>query len=164
MKFNVDMPYPEVKVERKDLELAKKVFNLYAGEVSEDTSTHNYVLQALMFSENEEIRKILKEIAIVEMHHLELLGTLIKKLGLVPLFLSTNNNKIKWFSGSYVFYEKDLKKVLLKDIYIEKMAIKNYETLISETSDKNIIHLLKRIILDERLHIEIFEKLLTTLA
>lgn len=159
MKFCVDMPYPEVKVEKKDLELAKKIFNLYAGEVSEDTSTHAYILQSLLFSENEEIKNILKGIAIVEMQHLEILGSLIKELGLIPLYLSTQNNKIKWFSGSYIGYEKNLKETLLKNICMERMAIRNYEALLNETDDSYIQHIIKRIVLDERLHIEIFEKI-----
>lgn len=159
MKYCVDMPYPEVKVEKKDLELAKKVFNLYAGEVSEDTSTHTYVLQALLYSENEEIKEVLEGIARVEMHHLEILGTLIKKLGLIPLYLSVEDNKVKWFSGKYITYEKNLKEAILKNICIERIAIKNYEALINETNDEHVIHIIKRIILDERLHIEIFEKI-----
>ena len=159
MKYCVDMPYPEVNVEKKDLELAKKLFNLYAGEISEDTSTHTYILQMLLYSDNEEIKKILEGIAIVEMHHLEILGTLIKKLGLVPLFLSTDEDRVKWFSGKYITYEKSIKEAMLKNICIEKLAIKNYESLINETTDENVIHIIKRIILDERLHIEIFEKI-----
>ena len=160
MKYSVDMPYPNVKVEKKDKELAKKILSLYAGEVSEDTSSHNYIFQMLMFSENKELKEIFEGIAIVEMHHLEILGTLIKELGLAPVFLSIEAGKIKWFSGNYVNYNKNLRKILLKNIEIEKMAISNYERIIKETNDKNIVYLFKRIILDERLHIEIFEKLL----
>lgn len=159
MKFFVDMPYPEIKVNKKDIELAKKIFGVYAGEVSEDTSTHNYSLQSILFSYNEEIKEVLKQIAMVEMHHLEILGTLIKALGLTPLYLSVENNKVKWFSGSYITAEKSLKDAIFKNINYEKQAIKNYERLISETDDENIKYIFKRIILDEELHVEIFEKI-----
>lgn len=159
MKYKVDMPYPEVKVKNKDLELAKQIFNVYAGEVSEDTCTHSYILQKFLFSDNEEIKQIFHGIAIVEMHHLEILGELIKKLGLIPLYLSVKNNNVEWFSGKYVASEKNIKDALLKNINMEKLAIKSYENIIQSTNDENIIHIMKRIILDERLHIEIFEKI-----
>ena len=41
----------------------------------------------------------------------------------------------------------------------EKLAIENYESVISKTNDENVKYILKRIILDERLHIEIFKNL-----
>ena len=34
MNFKVDMPYPKVKVAKKNVDLAKKIFNVYAGEIS----------------------------------------------------------------------------------------------------------------------------------
>ncbi len=158
MKYCVDMPYPSVKVSKRDLNLAKKLLNVYAGEVSEDTSAHTYIFQSLIV-EDKEISKILKNIGIVEMHHLDLLGLLIKNLGLIPFFASVEKEKIKWFSGKYINYERDLKELLLNNIALEKKAISNYENILKETSDIYIIHLIKRIILDERLHIEIFEKI-----
>jgi len=159
MKYNVDMPYPEVKVKNKDIELAKKLFCLYAGEFSEDTCTHSYILQKILYDDNEEIKSILEGIAIIEMRHLEILGELIKKLGLVPLFLRVKNNKVEWFSGKYVTYEKNIKEALLKNICMERLAIKAYEDILVSTDDEYVIHIIKRIILDERLHIEIFEKI-----
>lgn len=159
MKFFVDKPYPEIKVKSKNIVLAKKIFSVYAGEVSEDTSSHNYSLQSILFSYNEEVKDILKQIAMVEMHHLEILGTLIKELGLTPLYLSVDNNKVKWFSGSYITAEKSLKDAIFKNINYEKQAIRNYQQLILETDDENIKKIFKRIILDEELHVEIFEKI-----
>lgn len=158
MKCYVDMPYPSIMVQKRDVELAKKILNVYAGEVSEDTSTHTYIFQSLI-SQNEEIKKILKDIGIVEMHHLEMLGLLIKKLGLLPIYISENNNNLKWFNGKYVNYERNLKKLIRDNIEMEKKAIRNYDEIIKETDDNYVIHLIKRIILDERLHIEIFEKI-----
>ncbi len=159
MRYFVDMPYPEIKVEKKDVELAKEILNLYAGEVSEDTAIHNYTFQMLMMQEDKEKKEILKGIAITEMHHLEILGTLVGKLGLTPFFVGVNNGSTKWFSGEYVTYEKEWKKILLSDIGLEELAIRNYERVIEKTSDECVKHILRRIILDERLHIEIFSKL-----
>ena len=159
MRYFVDMPYPEIKVEKKDVELAKEILNLYAGEISEDTATHNYSFQMMMMHDDKEKKEILKGIAITEMHHLEMLGLLIKELGLTPYFVGVNNGCTKWFSGEYVTYEKEWRKMLLANIGLEELAIRNYERVIEKTSDECVKHILRRIILDERLHIEIFSKL-----
>lgn len=159
MQFKVDIPYPEIKVERKDPDLAKRIFNLYAGEVSEDTAVHDYIFQMLILNDDKDLKTIFREVAITEMHHLEILGLLIKELGFTPVYVSVEDNKAKWFNTSYVNYEKNLKNILLDDIRIEEIAIKKYEEVIASTSDLNVQHILKRIILDERLHIEIFTKL-----
>ncbi|MCI9279998.1 MAG: hypothetical protein HFJ02_04290 [Bacilli bacterium] len=158
MQVKVDIPYPEVKVSSKNIKLAKEILSSYAGPISEDTAIHNYIFQYLIL-ENEEIKSILKEIAIVEMHHLEILGELVKKLGLTPLYLSVNNDKTKWFSGEYVTYEKELKNILLDNIRNEELAIKNYEKIIIQTDDEYVKYILKRIILDEKMHIQVFMKL-----
>lgn len=159
MQYKVDMPYPEIKVEKKDVEIAKEIFNAYAGEVSEDSAIHTYIFQMLLMNHQKEYKEILKGIAITEMHHLEILGLLIKELGFTPIYVSVLNNKTKWFSGEYINYSKEWKKMLLDNIKYEKQAILNYEKIITKTTDENIKHILKRIILDERLHIEIFQKL-----
>lgn len=159
MQYKIDIPYPEIKVERKDVELAKEILNLYAGEISEDTAVHNYIFQMLIMNEFEEKKTLLKEIAITEMHHLEILGLLIKELGLTPFYVGVKNNATKWWSGEYVTYEKEWKKILLDNIGLEELAIQNYENVIAKTTDEHVKHILRRIILDERLHIEIFSKL-----
>lgn len=155
----MNIPYPKIKVDKKDIEIAKEILSSYAGRVSEDSAIHDYVFQ-MMMQDNEEIKKILKEISIVEMHHLEILGNLIYQLGLTPLFASVVEDKTKWFSGEYVNYEKNWEQTLRDNIYQEEAAIRNYEKIILKTNDENVKHILKRIILDERIHIEIFAKLL----
>lgn len=159
MNYSVDMPYPKVQVEKKDICLAKKIMNVYAGILSEDTCIHTYIYQKLVLEENEDIKRILHGIAVVEMHHLEILGKLIMELGLTPLFASVENDTLKWFSGDYVIYNKNIKEILLSNIEQEEKVIKGYEDIIASTSDECVRHILKRIILDEKLHIEIFSKL-----
>lgn len=159
MEYCARLPYPDVRVEKKDIEVAKELLSSYAGRVSEDTAIHNYVFQEMM-QDNSELKKILEGIAIVEMHHLEILGKLIYALGLTPLFASVSDNHTKWFSGEYVNYERNWQETLRDNIFNEEMAIRNYEKIMEKTNDENVKHILKRIILDERIHIEIFTKLL----
>lgn len=153
MEFQANIPYPEVKVEGKNIEFAKMLANAYCGIISEDTAIHLYMYQS--FNLNDNISQILKKIAIVEMHHLELLAKTIKLLGLDPEYKVYEPSK--YFSGEYVNYS--LNNIFDINIKSEQMAIENYEKLIKVIDDKYIKELLKRIILDEKIHIEIFKKL-----
>lgn len=158
MNFKANIPYPTIKVEHQNKDLAKELLTLYAGTISEDTTIHKYIFQMLTIN-NPEIKQILKQIAITEMHHLELLGLLIKELGITPIFASISHNNLNWFNGSFINYEQDYQKMLLNNIQEEEQTIKNYEQILTKTTDPNIIHIIKRIIIDERIHIKIFTKL-----
>ena len=159
MEYKVNLPYPKIKVKQKDKTIAQMLLNSYAGEISEDTAIHDYIFQMMML-DLPEYKSILKGIAIVEMHHLEIVGNLIYQLGLTPIFGKTQNGIIKWFNTSYVNYSNDLTSVLQNDILEEQKTIEQYKVIIDCTKDDNVKEILKRIILDEELHIEIFSKLL----
>lgn len=153
MYYKSTLPYPEIKVENENIEYAKLLMYPYAGMISEDTATHLYMYQSFIL--DEEISKILENIAIVEMHHLEMLAKTINLLGIKPEYKSNN---IPWTSD-YVNYNTNLKDMLKTNIESEKLAIQNYQSLIKVIDDKYIKELLKRIIIDEEIHLKIFNEL-----
>ena len=154
MFYKSTLPYPEIKVEKENIEYAKLLMYPYASMVSEDTATHIYMFQSFIL--DDEIGKILENIAIVEMHHLEMLAKTINLLGLKPEYKS---NDIPW-NSNYVNYNTNLKDILKINIAAETLAIKNYQNLIKVIDDKYIKELLKRIIIDEEIHLKIFNDLL----
>ena len=74
--YKSNLPYPDIKVEKENIEYAELLSYPYVGLVSEDTATHLYMYQSFIL--DGEISNILEKIAIVEMHHLELLAKTIK--------------------------------------------------------------------------------------
>jgi len=165
MKCNVDIPYPEIPTLRKNPEVARMLMHAYAGEVSEDTAIHQYLFQSVILeSENPEIAKILKNISRVEMHHLDILAHLIKELGVYPIYLDPVTDPHAFWNAKYVCYDTELYYLLKQDIESEKQAILGYNSLIHVIDDEIVKGILKRIVLDERLHLEIFEKLLQSLS
>lgn len=167
MKVKLDIPYPEVKVEEENLYYADLLSQDYAGVVSETTAGMLYSYQHFnTFNSNEEFSKVIEEISIVEMMHLEMLGKTIKLLGKEPVYKtceSSRGNCVMW-SASNVKYDTDIKDMLKTNIRGEMQAVKNYEHHIKIIEDKYIKELLERIILDEKRHIEIFETLLNKLC
>lgn len=162
MKVELDIPYPEVKVEQKNTYYADVLSSDYAGKDSETTAVMTYSYQHFdKFNENELFAKTIEQISLVEMRHLEMLGKTIKLLGKDPVYStceSTRGDCISWTS-TYVNYETDLKEILKDNIKAEETAIKNYEHHKLIIDDNYIKTMLSRIILDEKRHIEIFKML-----
>ena len=64
-------------------------------------------------------------------------------------------NKRPW-TTQYVKYDKTLSQMMLTNIHNETLAIKNYRLLIKAIDDRYIKQLLRRIIIDEEIHLKIF--------
>lgn len=162
MKVKLDIPYPEVMVEEKNSYYADLLSQDYAGMVSESTAAFLYSYQHFnTFKSNEEFSKIIEEIAIVEMKHLEMLGKTIKLLGTDPVYKTCEASRgdcMMW-SASNIDYSTDLKDMLKTDIKAEETAIKTYEHHKRLINDKYIKRMLDRIIMDEKRHLEIFNSI-----
>jgi len=158
MKCKSDKPYPLIKVDKQNQDYAKLLLENYAGDISEDTAVHLYFYQSLVINEAfKDFAETMLAISKVEMHHLKLLGEVITKLGIKPIFGTiSKQNYVNAWNGKFVDYTTDLKEMLERNIRSETLAIKNYEDRIMKINDKNIKELLLRIIEDEEIHLEIF--------
>ena len=154
-EYHSDMPFPEIKVSGKNAYYASLLATDYAGFVSELTSVNQYFYHHIV-SENidKEISVMLENIAVVEMYHLEVLARLIFLLGEKPKYFAQDD----YWNGDYVYYGEDLLGQLEADLQGEYDAIENYEKNIEVIEDPYIINILKRIILDEEVHVRLFQK------
>ena len=154
LECQVNLPYPELKVEKENKLYAAYLLEDYAGLASELTSITQYSFQNFCkFLELPNLSQTLENIAKVEMKHLEILGKLIFLLGETPKYYANNS---KFWTSKVVDYNLDIKKMLASDIILEKQAIANYQKHITLINDKYIKNILKRIILDEERHLECF--------
>lgn len=162
VKCYVDLPYPEIKVEKPNIEYAKILLNSYAGKISEDSAAHLYIFQHIILEDKyKKYSSILKKIGIVEMHHLEMLGETIRKLGIEPVFMSYDKNKsglVPWRSN-YINYSVNIRDIINIDIDAEEKAIEYYKYTIEIIKDKYVRKLIERIIMDEELHLKIFKEI-----
>ena len=156
----VDKPYPEINVFEKNPAFAYKLLEVYAGEVSEFSAVGQYSFQSIFLNEYKELSKILEDISITEMRHVEILGKLIKALGLIPYYVVYENQRAIPWNSDYINFTTNYRDMLVSNIEKEKISINKYSQLISETNDQNIKSILNRIILDEKKHIEVLSRLL----
>lgn len=164
MNYQINKPYPEIKVIGKNEVYAKILLESYGGSISEDTAVHEYIYQHIVLKDiDEKLSNALLKISMVEMKHVSFLGEIINMLGLNPEFSKFNyftNNYEPW-NGLYLNYSTDILEMLKHDIKMEETAISQYKKSIHLINDPYIKNLLERIIEDEILHLHIFKTFYT---
>ena len=100
------------------------------------------------------------EISIVEMHHLDIFAKMCCKLGIDPRLWDCQNDFLEYWSPGYNVYPRQIQTMLENAIIQEQNTIDIYQYQISCIDEPVIQNVLQRIILDEQLHIQIFEKFL----
>lgn len=154
--YKSNEPFPNInnlKGTQQDIALLHKAFSSCG---SETTAILQYVFQSYVIKD-EDIAKIIENIAMTEMVHHDYLGKAIVKLGGTPYY--TNG-----FGGDYstkcVFEGKNIVDMLNQNIKDEESGINYYENIKKQLSSNELVELIDRIILDEIVHVETFNKLL----
>ncbi len=157
----VDLPYPEIKVRRKNRNYADLLNVDYCGFVSELSAITQYINNENRISFEEcAMARTLLGIAIAEMMHLQKLGELIVLLGgNVDFSCKTCNGRPKLWSPEYLTIPENIDKMLTADIEAEKDAVRQYEMHIKMIDDDCVNAVLRRIILDEEYHIMLLKSL-----
>jgi bacterioferritin len=153
-------PYPKIRVTRPNFQYAQLLLEDYAGKAGEFTATAQYIYHHFVLENiNEEVAELLKCVAIVEMHHMEILAETIQLLGVDPKFRIIERNQTeKYWDASYVFYGTALCDRLMANISGEWAAIANYRKHQSMIDDIYVKQILERIIMDEKYHIDLFNR------
>lgn len=163
-QYAAQVPYPLLQVEGKNLQYANLLMWDYASASSELTTITQYSYQSFCFYADpaqKELVHVLEQIAQVEMRHFRILGRLIVLLGGDPKLCICKRNRRKPWNGCMPDYRCCcVKEVLKRNIAGEEAAIQAYRTRIECIQDECVVSALKRIILDEEVHIEIFESML----
>ena len=158
-KYSAPEPYPEVKVTSPNLFYANLLIDDYAGMVSEFTAISQYLYHYFNFKDiDKELGELLENISITEMLHMEILADTIKKLGGNPLIRGSYSTYGNFWNGSFIHYGVSVCDRLKADIDSEYKAIDAYRRHICMIDDPYVQAILERIILDEEVHIVLFNE------
>ena len=102
----------------------------------------------------------LERIAIVEMGHLDIFARLARQLGEDPRLWTPFRGGRRYWTPEYLRYPQGLAQLLRYAIEEEKSTIQKYNQQALWIKDENIVANLRRIIEDERVHIEVLSSLL----
>lgn len=159
--YKVDLPYPSLDNIKPDGISAKIISPAYSGQESELTAVMQYMYHHFYFEDiDEEIASGLIKISLAEMEHFEILGKLLLKLGVDPVYTWCPPLKWNFYNTSGVSYTKTPQKMLMDDITGELLAIKEYEKMLSCLRSEEVSAVISRIILDEQLHVKILKEYL----
>ena len=160
-KYFDPSPYPTVKVLSTNLNYSEILMDDFAGVVSEFTAISQYLYHHFLFKQiDKELGELLENVSITEMLHMEILADTIKKLGGNPVLRGSNSTQGDFWSGKFVYYGTNLCEQLKADIDAEYKAIDEYQKHIYYIGDPHVQAILQRIILDEKVHIRLFNQAL----
>lgn len=160
LKFSSDIPYPDICAKNKNQIYAKAMLDNMGGSNSEMSAISLYFYNHIIIRYHENISYIFHKISIVEMHHLEIFGKLALQLGGNPKLWTVKDKSMVYWTPGYNNYPVELETILYNALDSERAAVEKYEQQICCIKDTNIIENLKRIILDEKIHIQLFEALI----
>ena len=149
-------PYPEIVDAKPNAMIVNILKDLTSGRVGEYTAITQYTYQHIVSADqSKDISKVLEEISITEMRHLELLSKAIVSFGGKPIFQDGRGN---YFTSAYTNYSARLIDMLRANIRGETRAIYEYERAIERVDNASLKSLLRRIIADEQCHLKVFEE------
>ncbi len=160
-----EQKYPSLEEIGEDFAALRLLSPAYAGRDGELTAVLQYVYQSVIFSEEGrgEFARALIEIAVNEMHHLEVLATMIAKLGAPPVFTACPPYPVGYYSAACVNYTKNPRQMICADICAEENAISCYETILCRIKNAAVAAVVSRILEDEKEHLKKFNALLAKL-
>lgn len=158
-------PFPTTEGIYPDAYSLRVISPAYSSPVGELNAILQYTYHSLNFraAGYSEYADVIERISIAEMLHFELLGTTILALGAAPVFSANPPGLYSFYSTKYVTYSRTLVCMIEDDIRAEKQAIRGYEKMLCYLRNAKVKEIIARILKDERLHLEEFEKILTEL-
>ncbi|MDO5520192.1 MAG: ferritin-like domain-containing protein [bacterium] len=153
--------YPKLHVMAPNEYYAEILQEDYAGGVSELTSVNQYEYHYIVNRRKDaSLAKHLGNIEEVERRHLEMVGELIRLLGVDPMYRSCCNNDQSEWSCKRIEYGGKVTEQLKCDLEAEYRSIRNYNMHSKLIEDPYIKAILARIVKDEYVHVHILEALI----
>ena len=150
-------PYPPVQAGRPDRRYAQAMLSNLGGNISELSAVVRYFYGHLVTEDLPEVASAFHHIGMVEMRHLEIFGTLARQLGADPRPWYIQAGQQRYWSAGYLNYPRRLGPLIQRSIREERAAIEKYQGQLRWIRDEGICNNLRRIIQDERLHIEVLQ-------
>lgn len=157
-QYTLDIPYPPVDNLDINIEYGHIILPNLGGLISEMNTVSLYSYNCIILEQKwPELSLAMHEISLVEMKHLNIFSKMCYRLGVDPRWWDCQDDFLEYWSPGYNVYPRQIKALLENAISQEKQTIIMYEQQIIKIDEPIIQNILKRIILDEQLHIQIFE-------
>ncbi|RZS93007.1 ferritin-like domain-containing protein [Cuneatibacter caecimuris] len=164
-QVSADLPYPPIQTQSRNKDYAYAMLSNIGSSNSEMSAVSLYFYNSTVLDPAySEFSQCFHKISIVEMHHLQIFAALACQMGLDPRLWSLDRGRRSYWSPGYNQYPRMLRPLLENSIKGEQAAIRKYSRQAELICDPDIQAILRRIILDEQLHIEIFTDMLNSIT
>lgn len=158
--FAAPNPYPEVCICERNQSYGQMMLDNVGGQNSEISAVTLYVYNNLLIDEDPRLSDIFHKISVVEMHHLHIFGQIARLMGENPRLWTHKGRQMAYWSPAYNKYPIEIEPLLINSLNSERGAVRKYQQQCRQIKDVHIVECLKRIIMDEEIHIQIFESLI----
>jgi bacterioferritin len=162
--FTADYPYPKITLANKDPEIAQMMLNNCADNTSEMSSVALYFYDQIVTENEPNVSKAFKDIMETEWKHLTLFADLAFQAGADPrlwtVIVSGTQRRLDYWNPSRLPYSQDKKTLLNNALALERASIEKYENQTRTIKNETLMLVMRRVLLDEQLHIEMFRALL----
>lgn len=153
--YRANETYPEIKACQKNPHDLQIICPLYTGTLSELSAILQYSYQHFVLDcVCNEVAETIKNISMVEMSHMGMLGSAIVALGGTPKYVNPNTRC--WWDSSVVGYDTDMCKALLLNLKQETEGYQAYLCAAAKVENQSLAALLRCIAADEKIHMELF--------
>ena len=162
----LDLPYPPLDCIGCDLQSARIIFPAYATAHGELTEVLQYIYHSFRFGclEDRQTAETLAGIAVAEMRHFDILGEMLLRLGVDPVYTTDlPGTPFNFYSASAVSYSKTPKKMLMDDLSGELCAVQTYGRMLSRLCNEDVAAVIARIKMDEELHVQVLKERMNAL-
>ena len=160
-KYTLDIPYPSFDYLEKDDQYASLILSNLSGLHSKMNSVTLYFYNSIILQKDDiELKEAMETICKVELYHLKILAEMSYLLGADPRLWECHNDSLEYWSPGFNIYHKNIPNMLENAIIQELNTISNYTHQLDIINNDIICNVLKRIILDDQKHVEIFQKFL----
>lgn len=154
-------PYPPIEVTEQNRRYVSILLQDISSAKGEMTAVCQYLYLHWCFDKmNSNLSILLKRIAAVEMHHIDILGKLVVLLGGNPICRTNPCNCNSAWNGNMLQYNTNIKQALTHSISSELSAVNDYTAQAESIQDPLLSAVLTRIAKDEEVHYHIFRSLL----
>jgi bacterioferritin len=164
--YRADFPYPAIKVQTKNPNYARIMLSNVGDQNSEASSVALYLYDQIITAGQPEISQTFAAVKQTEAKHLELFCDMAYQLGADPRLWAVSGNAaqpMRYWSPAQLSYTPNPRALLQNALALERATIAKYEHQTQEVKDDAILLLLRRILVDESMHVELFRHLLAEL-
>ena len=164
--LSADLPYPSEEGIVCDAQTVRLLAPAYADRRGELTAILQYIYHSFRFGCecDKDTADLLTGIALTETHHFELLGEMLIRLGVDPVYTtSLPSTPFNFYSTGAVSYSKSVRKMLMDDLSGEIYAAESYGKMLCRLCNEEVAAVIARIKMDEELHVQVLKERMNAL-